>query len=184
MMAILRELTEALREVNTRLQEQNRRLAGVEMRGKVAQVDTQKKMARIVIGKDSDGNDVLSPWRPYKQAAGALKFHNPPSVGQVMICRGEGGDIEQGVLEPFWWNDDNQSPSDKDDEHVLTFGNVRIDLKGDGVTATVGGVTYKLTASGLEVDGGHIKNDGVVIDKNHVHIGVEPGAGTTGVPQG
>jgi len=143
------EIVNAFRQVFETLQEHDRRIAGSEMRGKVTEVDTDKALVRVAIGKDADGNDVLSPWVPYKQTAGAMKFHNPPSVGQVMAVRSETGDIEQGLAEPFRWNDNNQAPSKAGNEHVLTLGSVTVTVTGDKVRIQVGGAYLELTAGGL-----------------------------------
>jgi phage baseplate assembly protein gpV len=170
-----RELIESLREINERLQEHNRRIAGTTMRGKCSDVDTSKQLCRIVIGKSEDGAEVKSPWVPYKQTAGAVKLHNPPSVGQVMEIRSETGDIEQGLAEPFRWNDDNQTPSQAEDEHVLTFGDVRATLKGGNVTFTIGGVTVDISGGGLAVTGGTVTHNEVNIGFDHKHEGVTAG---------
>jgi phage baseplate assembly protein gpV len=154
------------------------------MRGKVKEVDTVKALVRVVLGKDPDGNEVLSPWVPYKQTAGAVKFHNPPSVGQVMAIRSETGDVEQGLAEPFRWNDQNEAPSQAGDEHVLTFGDVTLTLKGDALTFSIGGATFRFSSVGFEQTGGAMRHDGVAIDKTHLHTGVFPGGGISGPPQG
>lgn len=173
-----------LRDVFERLQESNRRLAGVEMRGKipVGGIDAATKRVRVVLGKTPEGEDVLSPWVPVRQVAGALKVHSLPSEGQVMTIRSETGDIEQGVAEPFHWSDDNKPPSDAGDEHVLTFGNVVVVLRGDALTVTVGGTSWTFGSSGLAQNGGSIEHDGVVIDKTHKHKDVFSGPDLSGPP--
>jgi phage baseplate assembly protein V len=62
-------------------------------------------------------------------------------------------------------------------------GNISI-AAGASVTITIGGVVVKISGDGIDVTGGKITHDGVVIDKTHVHINVEPGGGTSGRPQG
>lgn len=172
------------REIFEALQEQRRRLAGTEIKGKIPEggVDAAAKKIRVVIGKNPEGEDVLSPWVPVKQAAGALKLHSLPSVGQTMVIRSETGDVEQGVAEPFHWSEDNPSPSDKGDEHVLTFGAVTATIKADGIYLDVGGTTFKFSASGLAQEGGEITHNGKHIDDSHVHGGVVPGGGQSSVP--
>jgi len=144
------EIIEELRNIAERLQENTRRTAGAEIRGKIPKggVDAAKKRCRIVIGKDSDGNDVLSPWRPYKQVAGALKLHNPPSEGQSMVLRAESGDIEQGLAEPFFWSDENPGFSDDPSQHIAKFGNVTVTLIDDGLRLQVGGRAVDITSGG------------------------------------
>lgn len=165
-----------------RLQEVNRRIAGSAMMGKVTHVDTAKKRARIEIGKDDDGNPVLSPWRPYAQTSGALKLHNPPSVGQPMRISSANGDIQQGYIEPLQWSDDNPSPSDQGDEHVLTFGSVAVRLRGSEVLLVIAGVSYKWDGSGFHQVGGEIRHNEKIIDDTHTHGGIMPGGASTDVP--
>ena len=166
-----------------RLQEHDRRIGASNWRGKVMDVDPEKALARVELGKDEDGAIIKSPWLPYAQTAGALKAHIPPTVGQVMSMRRSSGDIEQGTLEASHWSDDNQSPSQDGDKNVVTFGDVTIDLSGDGLTVSCGGVTLSLTGSGLAITGGQVTHDGKSIDKTHLHTGVVPGGGLTGTPQ-
>lgn len=172
-----------LRDLQADIHEHNRRIAGAEVKGKVKEVDVKKHMARIIIGQDADGNEVLSPWLPYRQTAGALKIKSDPSVGQVMAIRSEGGDLEQGTLDAFWFNEDNAAPSDTEGEHVLTLGDVRVTLTDSGISVKVGGTTVTISGDGLDVDGGHVRNDGTHIDATHVHLEVQPGPGVSGVPQ-
>jgi hypothetical protein len=165
-----------------RLQELGRRVNGSEWRGKVSHVDPGKKMARIVIGKDPDGAEQYSPWLPYSQVAGGLKVHAPPTVGQTMTLRATSGDIYQGTLEAFHWNNDNQSPSDSGDENVLTFGDVRIALTSGGITLSAGGATFSFSGDGFTQTGGQQVHDGKNVGKDHVHKAVMPGPALTGEP--
>ncbi len=90
-------------------------------KGKVTDVDAKKQLYRQVVGTDPDGQDVKSPWIPYGQIAGALKIHSPPTVGQQMMLVSPDGDFPQAFGLPYTWSDDNPSPSDKGDNHVITF---------------------------------------------------------------
>ncbi len=147
------EIMRLVRAVFERLQEHDRRIAGVEFKGKCTHVDAAKQIFRMEIGKDEDGNPVLSPWLPYKQTAGALKFHNPPSVGQPMVIRTETGDIEQGTGEPFRWNDENPSPDDDGEKHVATFGDFKATLTKRSLRLEMGGTNIYLTGGGVRVNG-------------------------------
>jgi phage baseplate assembly protein gpV len=187
-----------LRDINAQLQEHNRRIAGQEWRGKAVAVDPVKKRVRVLLGKTPEGEDVLSPWGPYKQTAGALKLHSAPSIGQVMAGRSESGDLEQVVFEPFHWSDANPSPSDDGDAHVLTFGDVTVTLLAGEVSARVGGATWRLNSGGFSVDvgdvtwtlsadgeatiGGLVTHNGQDIGDTHVHGGVVPGGSLTDPP--
>lgn len=176
-------IAEAITPLIDAIVEHDRRLGATDWRGKVTDVDPAKKLARIEIGKNSDGEAIKSPWLPYSQTAGALKVHSPPSEGQTMTIRGSTGDIEQGALEPFHWSDDNQSPSESGDEHVLTLGDVRVTLTGGGITATIGGVTYSFSGEGFVQTGGKQEHDGKNVGSDHKHTGVTPGGGISDVPE-
>jgi phage baseplate assembly protein gpV len=174
----------ALLAIMERLQEHERRIGGSELKGKVTDVDPAKQICRIEIGKDEDGNPVLSPWATYKQTAGAMKFHNPPSVGQPMVIRSETGDIDQGMAEPFRWNDDNPSPSDDGSTHKMTFGDVTVTITPGQLRAEVGGSSVTITAEGIALEGPEVTHNGVKIDETHKHTDVEPGGSLSGPPEG
>ncbi len=171
-----------IRRVLERLQEHERRIAGSQWHGRVSEVDAEKSLIRVTIGKDDDGNDVLSSWLPVSQQAGALKIHSLPSVGQTVALHSPDGDIEQAVAAPFSWNKDNASPSQSADEHVLTLGHVTVNLTGGGIVLSVGGVSISITGGGLAVTGGNVSHDGKNIGKDHKHGGVVPGGAQTGDP--
>jgi hypothetical protein len=92
---------------------------------------------RLLIGPEGQPK-FLSPWIPYHQIAGALKVHTPPSVGQQMTMLNPTGDFRQAVVIPLTWSDAIESPSRRGDEHVLTFGQVRITIREDRVIVKVG----------------------------------------------
>lgn len=182
-------LHRALRSIFERLQEHERRLAGSQWRGKVKEVDAGRHLVRVLLGKDDDGGEVLSPWLPINQPAGALKLHSMPSVGQTVSIRSEGGDIEQGVAEPFHWTDENPSPSSDAAEHVLTFGDVTITLVSGGLKFQVGDTTVEFTGSKvaittetLEIDGESVKHNDKNVGHDHIHEGVDSGPDLTGPP--
>lgn len=190
------DLIQVLLSLVQDVSELKRRTAASNWRGKVKEVDPEKGTARIILGQDEDGNDVLSPPLPYAQTAGALKIHTPPSVGQQMEVSTSGGDMEQGTLRPLHWSNENTSPSTKGDEHVATLGQFRVEIRSGEIVITVpkvklvaGGSTFELTDSGLTlvakavaVTGDTMKHNGKSIDATHIHGGVIPGAGNTDVP--
>lgn len=152
------ELIQTLISLVQDVSELKRRTAASNWRGKVKEVDAAKGVARLVMGQDEDGNDVLSPWLPYAQTAGALKIHSPPSVGQQMEVSTSGGDMEQGTLRPLHWSNENTSPSAKGDEHVATLGAFKAEVRGQELVITVpkikfvcGGSTFELTGAGLKM---------------------------------
>ena len=142
-----------LSKLLTRLNELDRRVTGTEFRGRVEMVDIDTQRVRLRIGTDPDGNAVLSPWTPYKQTAGAMRFHNPPSVGQSMKINSEAGDLQQGLAEPYHWSDGFEAISNNPDQHRMVFGDVAIEVNESSVVISVGGVTWTLDANGEHTTG-------------------------------
>ena len=169
-------------ELAARIAELERRFAGSIRHGTVAEVDPAKGRARLDLGESTSGGRFLSPWVPYSQVAGALKAHIPPTVGQQLTLLAPGGDWQQAVAVPLAFSDKNPSPSDAGDRNVITYGNVTLTLADDLVTIAVGGVSFEVTGSGIEIIGGTIRHDGKNIGSSHIHGGVTPGGGTTDVP--
>jgi hypothetical protein len=176
------DVSELLRDVMIRFLESQRRQAGSEMSGKVTDVDTTKHLARIEIGKDDDGNQVKSPWVPYAQIAGDLKFHQPPVKDQLMTLRSENGDVEQGTLHPSGFTDANPSPSTDAATNVMTFGSVKVTIAKDHLLLEVGGTSWRFSADGKDQTGGYSKHDGHSVDKTHKHSGVVHGGELTDPP--
>jgi phage baseplate assembly protein gpV len=114
--------------------------------GKVTDVDTKKQLARLEIG-NKDGTSLKSPWVPYAQVAGPdgqgsgngeFKFHNPPAVGQQMSLFSPNGEFRQSLILPFTWYDKAVSPSQKNDEHVITYGKLKKTYKKTEYTVGMG----------------------------------------------
>lgn len=172
-----------------RLAEVERRLHNSGQQGTVSQVDAAKGLMRLKIG-ESEGKDVLSPWVPYAQVAGALKVHSPPSVGQQMLLVAPSGDLDQAVGMPMTWSDNNQSPSQDGAAHVATLGNMRVEFRSGEIKVTIpklvieaGGGTVTLESGTAKFAGfSGIEHDGKNIGKTHLHSGVLPGGSNTGEP--
>lgn len=175
-------MADLLRAVMSRVTEMERRLAGMEWRGKVTDVDAAGSRIKIAIGEDEDGQEVKSPWVPVSQRAGALKIHSLPSVGEAVTLRSESGDIRQAAASQFHWTDDNQSPSDDGEIHKITFGDVSITLSSSGLQMVAGGVTFDFTGAGFEQTGGHQKHDGKSTGSDHIHGEVLRGSQLSGPP--
>ena len=185
-------------ELASRVAELERRFSGAMRHGTVEEIDAARQRVRLNFGKDVDGKPFLSPWVPYAQIAGALKVHTPPSKGQQFTLLSPAGDWQQAVALPMTWSDQNQSPSSKGDENVLTYGNVKVKIKDDlvqvdvsgtefeitsgRVLIKVGGVAVEITRSGVAIIGGKVTHDGRNIGSTHIHGGVLPGGGLTDVP--
>lgn len=185
----------ALAELAKRVAELERRHLSLLRHGTVEEVDPEKALVRLRIG-GSDDKPFLSPWLPYAQIAGAMKVHSPPSQGQQMTMIAPTGDFRQSIAMPMTWSNQNEAPSKNGDEHVLTFGDVRIEIKGSEVHVTVptlkftcDGSTFVLTGDGLQletptvsIEGDRVEHNSLNIGHDHKHRDSAPGAGLTGVP--
>jgi phage baseplate assembly protein V len=136
-----------------------RRVDNVVRHGVVSDVDAEKQLVRLKIG-GTDAEPFKSPWLPYAQIAGALKVHTPPSVGQQMTLVAATGDFRQALALPMTWSNQNQSPSTKKDEHVLTFGKIRIVAKSDNLKVSVGDSSVEITENKIVSKSEKIKDVG------------------------
>ncbi|MGV2066356.1 phage baseplate assembly protein domain-containing protein [Agrobacterium sp. 22-226-1] len=117
----------------------------------------------------------------------------PDDDGAVGVALAIGGDEGDMVLLPLGNPSQRMGGLSKGDVGLSNKFGDRMIIKASGgidvqaansITFKVGGVTMTLDASGLSVEGGSIKHDGVVIDKTHKHTGVVPGGGISSVPVG
>ena len=147
-----------LAELVVRIAELERRFANMMRHGTVEEVDAKKQRLRIRLGEGDDGAPFIGPWVPYAQFAGDLKLHTPPSKGQQMTMLNPTGDFRQAVAIPLTWSDRNQSPSDKETEHVLAFGSVRVTLKESELEFKIGNeARLLLTAEKIVAEVGQTK---------------------------
>ncbi|RRY08806.1 phage baseplate assembly protein V [Brucella anthropi] len=143
-------------EMASRISDLERRLDGMMRHGTVTEVDPEAGTARISIGVTGE-KPFISPWVPYGQIAGALKVHSPPSVGQQMTLLSPSGDFRQAVALPMTWSNQNASPSSKGDENVLTFGSIKVELRGNEIIITAPRVLFKCDGTTLELKGGSFR---------------------------
>lgn len=181
-MSGLSPIARELANLRKRIADLERRQENSFRHGAVTDVDAEKQLVRLAIGKGVDGTVQKSAWIPYGQFAGALKVHTPPTVGQNMSMFAPGGSLEQAVALPFTWNEANASPSDQEDENVITYGDVRLTLKADHIRIEIGGTVWKLSGEGFAQAGGGMGHDGQDVGKTHKHPGVMPGGALTDPP--
>lgn len=170
------ELAHRVAEIERRDRNRNRK-------GVVAAVDHAKGRARVRLAGD-DANPFLTGWIPWGEiAAGDIKTHISPSVGQQVQIRSESGDLTDGVIDMSIPSDANPRPHDGP-EAVITKGNSRIVIGDDEVSIT----TTKLKITGdMDITGdiettGSITNNGHPVDSTHAHTNTEPGSGLSGPP--
>ena len=171
-MATFDELMETIDRHMGRLYEEQSRLvmrsADIERRldnsvrhGKVTDVDTKKQRFRMEVAKQ-DGKPVKSPWMPYGQTAGDYKHHRPPTKGQQMTLFAPNGEMRQAIALPMTWSDKNKSPSEKEDEHVTTYGKkYRLKEKEDERSFTLDKAkqTFKDNKITLSINDGNTPGD-------------------------
>lgn len=159
--------------------------------GKVHKVDVEKK--RVQLNFAAEGEEpFLSPPIPYAQVAGARKRHEPPSEGQQMAYAEQSGGVSSmGLAFPLTWSNENPSPGDSEDEHVETFGDLKIVTKPTGFELYLGADTYfKLTPDGIEAKGKkdikleseNLTHNDKNISDTHVHTEVVKGGALSGPP--
>lgn len=168
--------------VLARTVESERRLSGTEFRGRVKEVDGANHAVRLVIGTDPEGEEVLSPWTPVGQTAGAMKFHDLPSVGQQMSLQSASGDIQQARAVPLHWSEGNEAISDDPAVKIMELGDVVVSWTDSSIQATVGGTGIQITADGVFVVGPALEHNGVNVGDTHVHGGVMTGGSDTTEP--
>ncbi|HEV7251423.1 MAG TPA: baseplate assembly protein [Shinella sp.] len=147
--------------------------------GPVAQVDAQKGY-RIRLGGGEE-KPVLSNWYPHPETG---KTSVPLKVNQIVGMLNPTGDPRKGLLIRGGYSNENSSPNADMDANVFKDAGVEVTIAGGALVISAGGTTVRISGSGLDVDGGHIKNDGVAVDKTHRHTEVVHGGDTSGVPVG
>jgi phage baseplate assembly protein V len=162
-------------KANMRSADLARRLDNMFRPGKVTDVDTKKQLYRQEIA-EQDGTPVKSAWIPYGQIAGDYKSHTPPTKGQQMWMLSPNGDARQAVGVPMTWSDDQKSPSEKEDEHVHTYGDkyrlkekkdertftldkAQQSFKDNKITSSVNGGNTPKDSNGAKADDGNGQND-------------------------
>ena len=126
-----------------------RRTMARQMRfGTIAEVDTAKARARLLISDPDGGAPMLSPWLPWAEVAGQTLTWRPPVVGQQMMLFAPAGDMRRGLMVPATFSDQYGQPSDDATANRETLGGVTIDVAEDSFSVTAPAVN--LGASGGE----------------------------------
>jgi phage baseplate assembly protein gpV len=170
-------------ELAARVAELERRASGILRHGVVHEVDVERQRMRLDFGPahGTEGR-FISPWVPYAQHAGALKVYTPPSIGQQFTLASPTGDYAQAMAIPLTFSQQEPPPSDREDENVVTYGNVRITLRADYFEVRACDVIFRVGCDGITITNGFIRHDGRNIGSTHVHGGVEAGPDLTDVP--
>lgn len=126
-MSIPYALEDQVADLYKRIAELERRFQNQRRTGTIAEVDYDKKLARVKLTDDADGQPFLGPWMPWKVvAAGGTKINVPPTVGQQVDVVSESGDLADGSVESSIKSDDNDLPAAKAGEGHITTGSTVI----------------------------------------------------------
>lgn len=174
-----------------------RRSADTVKFGTVKEVDYAKARVRVIIGDETDPEGHLhTGWLPFgsAKARGDREWH-PPEEGERVVVLSESGEVQNGVVIPLGlYTDEDPPPGAKAGlwrkefsdggkiEYDRESGAFVVEGKSD-VTLKVGGVTFKVSATGVEITGGTVKHNGHDIGDTHKHTGVQAGGAISGPPQ-
>jgi hypothetical protein len=127
-----------IRRLRTQLARAERRIAFMNLPGKVTRKDPAKRMLRLQIGTSADGRPVLGPWSRWEEAAaGGMRIHSEPAMNEQMSLWSQSGTVgQQSMARPATYDDDHQSPSKSSTTTVFERGGSRIEIGPDGVTIT------------------------------------------------
>jgi len=106
-------MSEDYQRLIRQMSELKRQVSNMFQTGTVKEV--KKDKMRMVIGKDSDGEEILSPWlntANHRGGATEAKFYKK---GQTLSMLCPNGDIRQGMIAPFAPNKDFKRPEHADD---------------------------------------------------------------------
>ncbi|MCV6548563.1 MAG: hypothetical protein OIF56_14995 [Cohaesibacter sp.] len=179
---MLTNLADNFRRIFNRLSALERAVQNMIRVGNVVAVDNEKDTAEISVGK---GDPIDA--RAMSFGSGAVKLRITVSKDQAVTLFCPGGDARQAFFVPGDWTGKNESPSSNADEVMLTIGAVKIIADAEKVVISAGGSSITITESGIVTEGnvdhnnGHVRNDGVSIDKGHKHKDVTPGPAPTGI---
>lgn len=116
-------------ELYRRIGEIERRARNRKRTGKVDEIDLEKGLARV-----NFGDDFRSGWIPWKEvAAGGIKTHIPPTIGEQVDVVSENGDLTDAVIDMSSPSNDNPRPHNGA-EAVIEHGDVRITIAEGQVT--------------------------------------------------
>ncbi|BBQ26440.1 phage baseplate assembly protein V [Aeromonas sp. WP2-W18-CRE-05] len=136
-----------------------------------------------------------SDWLPFgADRAGHTKTWSPLSVGEQVLILSPYGDLGQAVIVCSLYSESNPAPSSGDnvektvfhDGSTVSYDSVSHTLNAiiDGTTIAadrgrialgVGGVTFVITAGGLDIQGGQVTHNGKNIGSDHAHSGIQRG---------
>lgn len=148
-MTIPNDLAGQIADLYRRTAELERRGRNRKRTGTVKELDLAKGLARV----EFEGGDrpYVGPWMPWKEvAAGGIKTHIPPTIGEQVDVVSENGELSDGIIDMSTPSNANPRPHDGP-EGVITMGDVRITI-ADG-RATVKGPVVLVDSPDVRLGG-------------------------------
>lgn len=143
-----------------------------------------------------------SDWLPFgADRAGNTKTWSPLSVGEQVLILSPYGDLGQAVIVCSLYSESNPAPSSGGNventvfhdgttvsydsvSHTLnaTIGGTTITADRGKIALGVGGVTFVITAGGIDMQGGQVTHNGKNIGSDHAHSGIQRGSANSDGP--
>lgn len=140
-------------EILHRIEEIERRIENRKRKGKVVEVDAEKGVARVALGKDpATGTPYISPPIPWKELRmGFIKTHFPVEEGEQVTVESDSGDFTDAVIDTSLPSNANPRPHNKKREAMIKIGdNHTILMTADKFEHTVG--SKKVKAARIEFE--------------------------------
>jgi phage baseplate assembly protein gpV len=159
-----------------RVVELGRRVADLERRnrnrrrtGVVTEVDHAKGLARVKFSEKP--KPYISPWMPWQEiAAGGIKTHIPPTVGEQVDVVSENGELTDGIIEMSTPSNANPRPHDGPGL-VIVRGDARLEMRDDFVRGQFKDARFVASSSSAKVRKG---GSWVVVTGDQVIVSHEP----------
>lgn len=134
---------------------------------------------------DGIWRDDVEIHQPYGAAS------HPPEDGAMAIALAMGGD--QGDISIISISNPSKrlgklpkgasGPYNEHGDRVLVLPDGTVEVRAaTALDVKIGGVTFRVSAAGVDITGGYVKHNGVNIGDTHRHKDTMPGAGNSGIP--
>jgi|SRR5215813_303296 len=127
-----------------KVEDLERRVRRMFFMGSVTDVDPAKRLVRVDDGLGTEGVPNKTDWLPWAELSGSLKTKTLPKVGQQVAVLSPSGLLEQGLVIPGYFTDQDPKPDSDQDDYVLTNGKVKVAIKGSAFTITVGSTEVEI----------------------------------------
>lgn len=181
------------------LGELSRQIANLIRVGEVSETDFSDPDApRVKVAVSGFESD----WLPFgAERAGHTKTWSPLSVGEQVLILSPYGDLGQAIIVCSLYSSANPAPAssgslDKETYHDgttisydsashtlnATIGDTTITADRGQIALGVSGVTFVITAGGIDMQGGQLTHNGKNIGSDHAHSGIQRGSANSDGP--